>query len=219
VNAPKCGTGTGEYFEATKSCTYVSLDYLYVKIIDSTCKVPNPSTVFLANPQKFVCSSSSQDQIHTTIVADGTCQTYPITHRASLGSGNTIDFKIYTDSICNETKIDTAWTGISTTGACVNAATPNLYKSLAVTVPAPYSISSIVAAAAITAIVGGVIGSIVCCCVCWGALHACGVVNCPCFNRCCDRRKNIASSNSNSFPSTAYATQAPRSSPYGNARL
>lgn len=219
VNAPKCGTGQGSYIDASKTCTKFST-IGYVKLIEDTCKAPN--TVFIANTQLSSCSTESQ-QKYSTITADGACRSLEervtgYSYTANLGSSKAVDFKIFKSLTCNQSLIDTSWTGIPTTGVCTDASPPNYFEALSVSVPAPFSFPSI------TSIIGGVIagaviGTLVCCCGCWGVLHACGVVNCPCFNRCCDRRKNIAS-NSNSYPSpTSYASQAPRSSPYGNTRL
>jgi hypothetical protein len=219
VNAPKCGTGQGSYIDASTSCTQFS-NIGYVKLIENTCKAP--STVFIANPNLYTCTSERYQQKYLTITADGTCRSLNgyvsgFAYTSSVGSSNTVDFKIFKSSICNQSFVDTVWTGIPTTGVCTSASPPKEFEALSVSVPATFSFS--IASILGGAIAGAVIGTLVCCCGCWGALHACGVVNCPCFNRCCDRRKNIASSSSNSFPSTAYATQAPRSSPYGNARL
>jgi hypothetical protein len=232
VGVPTC-SNTGPkptYIDASTTCAKFT-NVGWVKIIENTCTAPK--NVFIANLRPSACAATSQ-QKYSTIIADGTCRvwdesaflSFPNTYtKASAVSNTTIDLKLFYESeTCDSSALESVWDGISTTEACVNAAlnvSDAEYRSASLIAPVHFTPDRLSkgTAAAITAIVGGVIGSIVCCCVCWGALHACGVVNCPCFNRCCDRRKNIASSNSNSFPSTAYATQAPRSSPYGNARL
>jgi len=237
INAPKCGTGTGAYIDASSSCKKfddAGLFTRYTKIIDATCKAPTNALIASANT--VICSSSSKDQIYTTITADGSCRLYADSgyyYTAVAGSGsNTVDFKIYDNSICNVSKPDAVWIGARTTGECLDTSIKKYYESLQITTPATFVLSSSILASAIGAIVGGIIGTIIWCFGCWGVLHACGCVNCPCFNRCCDRRKNIASSGSSgsspSYPSSSpygaqmaspYGAQAPRASnPYGNVR-
>jgi len=228
VKAPKCGTGTGTYFDASTSCSKVATDK-YSKILDATCKAP--SNTFIASLNLFSCSSILTRQYYTTITADGTCRFYPESfdyfYKASAGSSsNTINFNAFNNSACSN--VDSIWSNARTTGECLDTSVRNNYESLQITTPATFALSSSIIASAIGSIVGGVIGTIIWCFGCWGILHACGCVNCPCFNRCCDRRKNIASSGSSpSYPSaspygaqmaTPYGAQAPRSNPYGNVR-
>jgi hypothetical protein len=226
--APKCGTGTGIYFDASTSCSKIT-NSQYSKILDGTCKAP--TNAFIASLNTVVCSSSSVDQIYTTVTADGTCRLYADSsyfYKATAGSSsNTIDFKVYNTSSCSFNP-DSEWTGARTTGECLDTSKKNYYESLQITTPATFALSSSIIASAVGSIVGGVIGTIIWCFGCWGILHACGCVNCPCFNRCCDRRKNIASSGSSpSYPSASpygaqmaspYGAQAPRANPYGNVR-
>lgn len=220
IAAPKCGTGKGFTTSASTSCKKFS-DF-YTKVLENTCTATN---VFIANPRDPACTTA-RDQRYSTIIADGTCRSWYESsiqaYTASVVSNTKIDLKAFYSPTCNASDLESVWDEIPTTGTCKDAVLKSSspeFRSVSVSVPVPFLLSSTIAAILLGIIIGPIIGSIVCCCVCWGALHACGVVNCPCFNRCCDRRKNIASSNSNSFPSTAYATQAPRSSPYGNARL
>jgi hypothetical protein len=228
VKAPKCGTGTGTYFDASTSCSKVTSTQ-YSKILDGTCKAP--SNIFIASLDTVACSSPYIFQLYTSIIADGTCRfnrDSSYYYKASQGSGsNTIDFKVYNTSSCSFNP-ESEWNGARTTGECLDTNVKDLYKSLQITTPATFALSSSIIASAVGSIVGGVIGTIIWCFGCWGILHACGCVNCPCFNRCCDRRKNIASSGSSpSYPSaspygaqmaTPYGAQAPRSNPYGNVR-
>ena len=214
-NAPKCGTGTGTYVEASTTCTKFS-DIGYVKLMESTCKLPN--NVFIVNAQDSVCSSPSpyDYQTYTTVIADGSCQSWfesgsGYTYTANGGSSNTVDFKLFYSPICNISKLESVWDGIPTTGVCRDAVLKTsrslVYRSALVAVPSAF----LSAGAAIGAIVGSVIGVIVCCTGCWGALHACGVVNCPCFNRCCNRRKTVVTSSAPtvtkvSAPSQGYSS-------------
>ena len=236
IAAPKCGTGKGFTTSASMSCQKFSS--FSTKVLENTCTAPK--NVFIANLRPPACTTA-RDQQYSTIIADGTCRVwdepviinFPFTYtKASAVSNTTIDLKLFYESeTCNSSALESVWDGISTTEACVNAAlnvSVAEYRSASLFAPVPFTPDRLspdrlskgtAAAIALGIIIGPIIGTLVFCSVCWGALHACGVVNCPCFNRCCDRRKNISSSNSNSFPSTAYATQAPRSSPYGNARL
>jgi hypothetical protein len=232
VKAPKCGTGAGTYIDASSTCKKfddAGIFTRYTKILDATCKAP--TNAFIASLNTVVCSSSSIGQLYTSITADGTCRSYSDSsyyYKASQGSGsNTIDFNVYNTSTCSFDP-DSEWIGARTTGECLDTSKKNNYKSLQITAPATFALSSSILASAIGAIIGGVVGTIIWCFGCWGILHACGCVNCPCFNRCCDRRKNIASSGSSpSYPSaspygaqmaTPYGAQAPRSNPYGNVR-
>lgn len=237
VKAPKCGTGAGTYIDASSSCKKfddAGISTRYTKIIDSTCKAP--TNTFIASANTVVCSSSSLSQKYSTITADGLCRSYlgsTYYYTAVAGSSsNTLDFRTYDSAICNVSKPDAVWIGARTTGECLDTSIKNSYESLQITTPATFVLSSSLVASAIGAIVGGIIGTIIWCFGCWGVLHACGCVNCPCFNRCCDRRKNIASSGSSSsspsYPSSSpygaqmaspYGAQAPRASnPYGNVR-
>ena len=232
IKAPKCGTGSPLYVDATKTCTYAA-PLTYTKLIESTCKAP--TNTFIASANTVVCSSSSLSQSYSTITADGSCRRYADSdyyYTAEAGSSsNTLDFRTYNSAICNVSKPDAVWIGARTTGECLETSIKNNYESLQITTPATFLLSSSLVASAIGAIVGGIIGTIIWCFGCWGILHACGCVNCPCFNRCCDRRKNIASSASGSSPSypssspygaqmaSPYGAQAPRASnPYGNVR-
>ena len=228
-NAPKCGKGNATSYAVSKNqCTLIQKECFFTAdcygiLVDSTCTAP--SSTYLASFDSSTCASNPT-QNFLTIFADNTCKDYtpfffsPVSYISSVGSSSdSINFKLFLGIGCNISQADASWTNVPTTGSCVDASPKKDYASIKISKPLPFLLSSTIAAIILGIIIGPIIGSIVCCCVCWGALHACGVVNCPCFNRCCDRRKNIASSNSNSFPSTAYATQAPRSSPYGNARL
>jgi len=233
AKAPKCGTGAGTYIDASSTCKKfddAGILSRYTKIIDATCKAP--TNAFIASLSYYICSSSNVYQTYTSITADGTCRSYAdlasYYYKASQGSSsNTIDFKVYNTSTCSF-NAESVWSDARTTGECFDTTVKNYYKSLQITTPATYALSSSILASAIGSIVGGVIGTIIWCFGCWGILHACGCVNCPCFNRCCDRRKNIASSGSSpSYPSaspygaqmaTPYGAQAPRSNPYGNVR-
>ena len=228
VKIPKCGTGTGTYVDASTTCKKFDSS-TYTKIIDATCKAP--SNAFIASLNYYGCSSTDNRQYYSSVTADGTCRSYRDStyyYKATAGSSsNTIDFKVYNTSSCSFNP-DSEWTGARTTGECLDTSKKNYYESLQISTPATFALSSSIIASAIGSIVGGVIGTIIWCFGCWGILHACGCVNCPCFNRCCDRRKNIASSGSSpSYPSaspygaqmaTPYGAQAPRANPYGNVR-
>ena len=216
---PKCGTGDASYIDAKRECTYFKSAEQYTKIIESTCK-SNPSTLFMASLYSDACPVSAQ--LFSTIIADGTCRVFlSSSYAASIGTSNTINYKYYNALNCNSSEGYSSLDNVPTNGVCTDATSPGGdVLSMKVAIPAAYYYSPINAKDIAGVIAGAVAGVLVCCCGFWGILHACGCVNCPCYNRCCDRRKNIASSGSSpSFPASAYGANAPRSSPYGNTRL
>ena len=226
VNPPACG-GNFTSYEATYQCTLVEKNCLggdcYAILVDSTCSIP--TNTYLVSYKASLCSQKP-DQTFNTIVADNTCRSIlPLSlastsYIASVGTNSDkINFKLFTKVGCNASYADASWTDVPSTGACIDASPKKIYGSIRVATPAKFALSSALFAIAIGVIIGPIVGGIFCCCGCWGILHACGVVNCPCFNTCCDRRKNIASSGSSpSFPSSSSYGAQPYAQPYGGAQ-
>jgi hypothetical protein len=229
VNAPKCGKGNVKPYEVTKQCTLLEKQCFfdadcYAILLDSTCNAP--TNVFLVSDRNYYKCSETTDQNFGLVNLEGNCVSNVFagtSYIATVGtSENSINYNSFSDLKCNNSFAIASWSNVPANGVCVDAKNTTRSQSIKVELPVAFTYvpASIFSSSAVGSIIGGVIGTIIWCFGCWGILHACGCVNCPCFNTCCDRRKNIASSSSStSFPTSSYGAQAPRSSPYGNARL
>ena len=200
LSVPKCGTGTPTYAEASTTCTRQGTTSIYTKILDSTCY--SPSTTYLAYIYVYGCSDALiNGQQYETYSADGQCRRFPKSgstyyYKASVLTSSSISFQAFTSSSCAIK--DATWSSIPTNGVCYapsNLATSPLYESISVAKPASYGSGSAAAGLVVGIVIIIVIGSLVGCCA--GVLsifHCMGCINIPCFNQCCDRRKNVMSS-------------------------
>jgi len=200
VNAPQCATGRPSRIEASDVCTLLA-DKRWTKIIDSTCKAQT-GTVFLASFSSSPCATKVS-QTYSTIVADSKCRNFDFFSQASYSAkvvSSSIDFTYYDSSVyisptCNSNLTYDYWKNVPTNGVCTASNDLFYYESILVRTPSAYYLSSSLAAAgAIGTIVGAIIGAICFCGGLGGILHVLRVVNIPCFNQCCDRRKNVVSS-------------------------
>lgn len=219
VNAPQCATGKPSRIEASKDCTFLA-DKRWTKIIDSTCKAPT-GAVFLASFATSNCATKVS-QTYSTIVADSKCRYFDLlnefTYSASV-VGSTIDFTYFDSSdfispTCNSNNTYDFWNKVTTAGACVSPNYRYYYESMLVRSPSAYYLSSSLAAAgAIGSIVGAILGAMCCFGGIGGVLHFLGIVNIPCFNQCCDRRKNVMSSSAS--PMTVNVSNVSSAPPQG----
>lgn len=196
--APSCGgSGNVDFFEVSTTCNYISSLSGHVKLIDTSCQV-SPNTLYIANPQVNTCSPYNE-QIYTTIIADGTCRAFldsnSFTYIASVGfHKSTIDFTIFSGStICNVSAIDSQWYGMSM-GSCESQRLRlgnNVFKSLTLTSPASFSVPNTnITTTTILIISFSCLAGLCLCCICCGALKKCRIRQY--LVHCCDRCKKNA---------------------------
>ena len=196
---PSCNAGGRKYVEATTTCTAEGgSSKLYNIIRDNTCTAP--TNTYLAYVTQTACLFAVlSGQAFETIIVDNVCRIMPgpePLYYKAVGTSNGISFTTFTSSVCSTAAKDSVWSSAEATGVCFSPSTPGkVWFSLSLSKPLKYDPSAGAASLAAAVIIIIVIGSLVGCCA--GVLsifHCMGCINIPCFNQCCDRRKNVMSS-------------------------